>query len=223
VQKHFTSELLNNKDFLNKNYSQALIETFFRMDELLKSPSRQEELKWLKYDPKEEKDEFFDEVSTAGCTANVVVIIKDELYVANAGDSRSVLSQNGKFIELSIDHKPENPIEKARIYKAGGKIIKRRVCGNLNISRAIGDFTYKQGNIKREEQIITAMPDISITKLDEKSEFILIGCDGIWETRNMHISMDRMREMIIGSKGRDLEGLMEMFLEESLAKEKNGI
>jgi len=53
--------------------------------------------------------------SCAGSTANVVVIKKNTLYVANAGDSRTIISQGGKAVQISIDHKPDNDIEKARI------------------------------------------------------------------------------------------------------------
>ena len=31
-----------------------------------------------------------------GCTANVILITSDKYYIANAGDSRSVLCRNGK-------------------------------------------------------------------------------------------------------------------------------
>ena len=43
---------------------------------------------------------------SVGCTANVVLLVDNVVYVANAGDSRAVLSRNGKIIELSKDHKP---------------------------------------------------------------------------------------------------------------------
>ena len=45
---------------------------------------------------------------TTGCTANVVLITPKKIYVANAGDSRSVLCRNGETIPLSIDHKPDD-------------------------------------------------------------------------------------------------------------------
>ena len=47
----------------------------------------------------------------AGTTANVVFITKDQIYCANAGDSRAVLCQNNKAVGLSEDHKPNLPGE----------------------------------------------------------------------------------------------------------------
>ena len=47
-----------------------------------------------------------------GCTACVALITETEIYCANAGDSRCVLSNSGKAIEMSIDHKPELSTEK---------------------------------------------------------------------------------------------------------------
>ena len=62
-----------------------------------------------------------------------------DLYVANAGDSRCVVCRGQTAVDMSIDHKPEDEIEKTRIYKAGGKITADgRVNGGLNLSRAIG-------------------------------------------------------------------------------------
>lgn len=55
-----------------------------------------------------------------------------------------MLSRDGKAVELSFDHKPENPIEKERVTKAGGFISEGRINGNLNLSRAIGDLEYKK-------------------------------------------------------------------------------
>lgn len=60
----------------------------------------------------------------SGSCANVILVVDDVIYIANSGDSRSVLSKNkGKeIIQLSRDHKPDDPEEKKRIISAGGKI-----------------------------------------------------------------------------------------------------
>lgn len=81
--------------------------------------------------------------SFAGCTATVVLITPTEIYCANAGDSRSVMSKGGKAVELSKDHKPDDVAEKRRIQNAGGFVEEGRVNGTLALSRALGDFEYK--------------------------------------------------------------------------------
>lgn len=59
--------------------------------------------------------------------------------MANAGDSRCVLCRDGKAVEMSVDHKPEDQPESDRITKAGGRVtLDGRVNGGLNLSRAIG-------------------------------------------------------------------------------------
>lgn len=53
--------------------------------------------------------------------------------------------------------------------------------GNLNLSRALGDLTYKKNKrVAPKDQAITAFPDVRVQPLG-KSEFIVMGCDGIWE------------------------------------------
>lgn len=118
----------------------------------------------------------------SGTTAVVSLIYKNKLYVANAGDSRCVLCRNGAPIEMSIDHKPEDDEEKTRIERAGGKItMDGRINGGLNLSRAIGDHTYKQNaDLPPEEQIVTACPDIKEIELTKDDSFMVIACDGIW-------------------------------------------
>jgi protein phosphatase 2C family protein 2/3 len=44
---------------------------------------------------------------------------------------------------MSHDHKPQNDIETARINKTGHFVEDDRVDGNLALSRAIGDYQYK--------------------------------------------------------------------------------
>ena len=76
-----------------------------------------------------------------GCTANIVLIYKKEIYVANCGDSRCVISNQNSAYSMSEDHKPTSLSEKSRIQKAGGYVtFEGRVNGNLNLSRSFGDF-----------------------------------------------------------------------------------
>jgi serine/threonine protein phosphatase PrpC len=73
------------------------------------------------------------------------VVWGSTLYVANAGDSRAVLSRHGKAIELTRDHKPHEPSEKQRIELCGGYVCSEgRLCGELAVARAIGDFHLPQ-------------------------------------------------------------------------------
>lgn len=82
--------------------------------------------------------------SSSGCTAVVALLKDNELFVANAGDSRCVVCRDGKAMDMSFDHKPEDKEELERIRNAGGRVtLDGRVNGGLNLSRAIGDHAYK--------------------------------------------------------------------------------
>ena len=122
-----------------------------------------------------------------GCTSNVIFIdkIKKKVFVANAGDSRCVMGKNEKAVEMSIDHKPDCQVEIDRIEKSGSVITEGRVDGNLNLTRSLGDLKYKhRAHLKPEEQAITANPDTYEIDLDNEVDFILMGCDGIWEKKS---------------------------------------
>lgn len=55
----------------------------------------------------------------AGCTASVAVVRGDRVSVAHVGDSRCVLSDNGKAVALTRDHKASDPEEARRVVKVG--------------------------------------------------------------------------------------------------------
>ncbi|KAH1280889.1 hypothetical protein KXW98_004460 [Aspergillus fumigatus] len=123
-----------------------------------------------------EDPKYEEEVS--GCTAAVSVISKNKIWVANAGDSRSVLGVKGRAKPLSFDHKPQNEGEKARISAAGGFVDFGRVNGNLALSRAIGDFEFKKSpELSPEQQIVTAYPDVTVHEVTDDDEFLVIACD----------------------------------------------
>ena len=121
-----------------------------------------------------------------GSTAVVTLIRGKEIYVSNAGDSRAVLCRNGNAIELTRDHKPESPRERSRIENAGGRVSIvgpcHRVDFGLNLSRALGDFLYKRNtSLPASHQKITSVPEIVKETLTEEDEFIILGCDGVFE------------------------------------------
>ena len=110
-------------EFKSGDFETALIKSFYDLDELVSH------------------EEF---ALDTGCTSNVVLITPDKIFCANAGDSRSILVKRGNaVVELSKDHKPGNPEEESRINAAGHFVSDDRVDGNLALSRAFGDFQYK--------------------------------------------------------------------------------
>ncbi|CAL5434950.1 unnamed protein product [Camellia sinensis] len=134
---------------------------------------------------------------TSGCTACVAVIKDNQLVVANAGDSRCVISRKGQAYNLSRDHKPDLEAERERILKAGGFIHAGRVNGSLNLARAIGDMEFKQNKfLPAEKQIVTANPDINTVELCDDDEFIVLACDGIWDCMSSQQLVDFLREQL---------------------------
>ena len=242
VKAHFTKEFLNNQNLKKGDVQKALTETFFKMDDLMREAQGKIELREFAKKSKEEDDiqnaknpnqnaqneliskllsqqkgENEEVALMTGCTACVCVIdtLKKKLYFANAGDSRVVLCKKGQAYPMSLDHKPENEIEKNRIYKADGWISEGRVKGNLNLSRGLGDLEYKQNTkLPPEEQMITANPDIKIEELDKDCDFIVLGCDGIWDCLTNQEACDYVKnDLKISGENTKLSGILEKMLD----------
>jgi serine/threonine protein phosphatase PrpC len=82
----------------------------------------------------------------SGSTAATVLFMGRRIFAANVGDSRVVLCRSGgQCVELTSDHKPSRPDEAARVRAAGGFILHKRVMGELAITRAFGDKSFKIG------------------------------------------------------------------------------
>eukprot|EP00922_Rhytidocystis_sp_ex-Travisia-forbesii_P003735 GHVS01005418.1.p1 GENE.GHVS01005418.1~~GHVS01005418.1.p1 ORF type:complete len:1091 (+),score=337.32 GHVS01005418.1:204-3476(+) len=137
-----------------------------------------------------------------GATATVSLVAgwadKQVVITANVGDSRAVLCRaNGIAYSLSKDHKPYSQEEARRIYRAGGSVVNGRVDGNLNLTRTLGDLMYKSDKTRSvEEQKITAFGDLRCTCLDDQDEFLLVGCDGIWDCLSNQAAVDFVRNAI---------------------------
>lgn len=159
---------------------------------------------------------------TSGCTAVSALIVPDPtektrtIYVANAGDSRSVLSLAGEAKPMSYDHKPGNSEEHSRILHAGGFVEFDRVNGNLALSRAIGDFEFKQNSgLPAEKQIVTADPDVIEHTCTGEEEFLVLACDGIWDCLTNQQVVDIIRRSV--AEGKSLEAITENIIDRCLA------
>ena len=137
----------------------------------------------------------------SGTTCVIVFQVGKKLICSNVGDSRAILIHSSKkedkelsttkIFELSKDQKPELPEEKKRIYKMGGIVDQMldskgkrngpfRVWAGTNnypglaMSRCIGDLKGKKCGLISEPEIIEYT-------LDERSKYMVIASDGIWE------------------------------------------
>ena len=218
VERHFCTELEKLSNYQSNRFDHALRENFLLMDRLIQTKEGQRELTRIQKDLPESSNSTLTMDSFAGCTAVVALIKGKNLWVANAGDSRCVLAEGGKAIEMSHDHKPDLPGERSRIARAGGTVEDGRVMGNINLSRSIGDLEYKRNPaLPPEEQMITANPDILSRALSPKSEYLILACDGIWDILTCQECVDLVYNC--AAQGQSLSQTVETVLERCLAKD----
>lgn len=119
----------------------------------------------------------------SGTTAVCAFVSPRWLYIANCGDSRAVLCRDGCPVFSTQDHKPGLPSERERILNAGGSVMIQRVNGSLAVSRALGDYEYKNVEGKGPcEQLVSPEPEIFVRDRDnEADEFLVLACDGVWD------------------------------------------
>lgn len=130
---------------------------------------------------------FKDRDQVPGSTANMAFIVDKELFVSNIGDSRCVGCIDGEAVALSVDHKPDVPVEQARIVNAGARVDVEdghlySKYGILGLSRAIGDSEFKRNeHLEPTEQIVSPLPDVIIRTIDHSWQFMVLACDGVWD------------------------------------------
>ena len=143
-----------------------------------------------------EKGEISDSSGSCGIMA---MIQNNKIIIANVGDSRLVLFKNGKVFFSTEDHKPNTETEKKRIKNAGGEIYQtftyfplrqngreieapwRVLPGRLSVSRTFGDVEAKDPKFGGIGGVVMALPDITEFDLDDEFNFMVIGCDGIFD------------------------------------------
>lgn len=114
----------------------------------------------------------------AGTTATVALLLENKVWIANSGDSRTVLSHNEKAIQLTEDAKPEIERYRRKIEKLGGTVLNGRVMGVLAVAGTIGD---KQIKGTTGQTCVSPNPQITNYSLDEvKKGYLILACDGLY-------------------------------------------
>ncbi|KAK4351841.1 hypothetical protein RND71_027359 [Anisodus tanguticus] len=132
---------------------------------------------------------------SSGTTALTALMFGRTMIVANAGDCRAVLGKRGRAIELSKDHKPNSASEKHRIEKLGGVIYDGYLNGQLSIARALGDWHMK--GPKGSACPLSAEPELQETLLTEDDEFLIMGCDGLWDVMTSQCAVTMARKELM--------------------------
>jgi len=141
-----------------------------------------------------------------------------KVLVGWGGDSRGIAVKAGKLEELTIDHKPSNAEEKARIEKANGWVTNDRVDGELAVSRSFGDWNMKDdnnGTLKYHELKVTCVLDFKEIELEE-GDCVLLSCDGLTEQLQNQDIFDKLMELKKAHPDNAdivLDGLMQRALE----------
>lgn len=120
-----------------------------------------------------------DDSLSSGTTVLSALLQGRKLLVANAGDCRAVLCRKGVAKVMSRDHDPE--VEKCRIESVGGYVEDGYVNGQVTVARAIGDWHMQGLKEAGREGPLSAVPEIESITLSEEDEFLVMGCDGLWE------------------------------------------
>ncbi|XP_024037571.1 protein kinase and PP2C-like domain-containing protein isoform X2 [Citrus clementina] len=113
-----------------------------------------------------------------GCTAIAALIVRNRLFVANAGDCRAILCRGGHPFALSRDHVASCLAERERVVSAGGNVnwqvdTWRVGPPALQVTRSIGDDDLKPA--------VTAEPEITETIMTPEDEYLVMASDGLWD------------------------------------------
>ncbi len=101
-----------------------------------------------------------------------------------------------KVYTLSRDHRPNDEKEYERVLTAGGKIYQteanildcrnvvgplRVLPGKLSVSRTLGDIEAKDPRLGGNPNVVIPVPEIKYFEINSTNDFIVIGCDGVYE------------------------------------------
>ena len=165
-----------------------------------------------------DKDDNLKDIS--GSCGAMAIIKQNKLILANIGDSRIILFKKGKLFFETEDHKPSSEKEKERIINSGGQIYQstsiipsnqkmnlpwRVLPGRLSVSRTFGDIRVKSEKFGGKSGVIIPSPDVTEFDLDENFDFMVIGCDGIFDVISNEQIYDIWKIVLNDEKYKDYE------------------
>ena len=156
--------------------------------------------------------------SEMGTTANIMLIKNRVIYIANVGDSLSVMYKNRKAYNLNREHQTIIESEKERVLKSGASIVGYRINGMLNLTRAIGDLKFKSNhNLKRHKQSVISLPEI--TKIDniDDIDFIIMGCDGVQDCVKRQLVCDFVDREIRENPDKNLSEILKVIFDKCVS------
>lgn len=145
-----------------------------------------------------------------GSTCVGVLLFDDAIISLNVGDSRAILCRGGEAVELTRDHKPNDPEELARISSLGGSVKWHgyvdaqgepmepygayRINGNLAVARAVGD--------RDARPFVSGEPEVTAVERDYyKDEFIVVASDGLWDVFSNDEVVTFVQDVMSGEVG----------------------
>ena len=188
-------------------------------------------------------NDFGEIMDSSGSCAIVVLLKNKTCIIANIGDSRCILFKNNKLIFSTRDHKPNSSIEKRRIELAGGSIYQsssvvslyqngklieipwRVQPGRLSVSRTFGDIEAKVEKYGGKKNVVVALPDVVEFELNEEYNFIVMGCDGIFDVLSNQEILECIRIVLKINKNKNKKmnelcgDFAAMIIKSALAKE----
>uniref|UniRef100_A0A1I7U737 PPM-type phosphatase domain-containing protein n=1 Tax=Caenorhabditis tropicalis TaxID=1561998 RepID=A0A1I7U737_9PELO len=157
------------------------------------------------------------EISKSGCTAVCAIVTPTHIIIGNLGDSRAVVAGKNDIFGTE-DHKPYLEKERKRIEDAGGSVMIQRINGSLAVSRAFGDYEYKDDpRLPADQQLVSPEPDVYIRPRNiENDEFMVVACDGIYDVMTNEELAEFVRDRLVVHP--DLREVCDDVLDECLVK-----
>jgi protein phosphatase PTC1 len=117
------------------------------------------------------------EPQQSGTTAATFLLRPEDIVAANVGDTRILLVRSHEVVQLTRDHRLDDPAEQARIIEAGGRIEYPYACKGyrcLMPTRSIGDTSFKSIGV-------LSLPSTSAVMRSSSDRMLVVGCDGLFD------------------------------------------